>query len=355
MSFFLIARGPDGSLELISNRSFESRADATAELSRITAEESFAFWDHEVLVGDLQGATPVLVVRPHAESPPEAQRGEEGFGEAPPAKDVNGASAAEPSSDLKEALRRTAVTLEAEGIVAPESVGPAVDVSVAAETAAEGPHDGAPEELAAEQAPALEPAMEAERDSEPEQEPMHAEERPDASVVEAEPPAWPWATAQESKTFHLDALEEPGDDADSLIRAPGDDATLSASRPVILGAYETAGESQDAETAEAPGVAATSENADVDALLADLASVSDGVEAPPAAESPGSKAAEPRPGQEVEPTTGEPVGSGSDFVDLPAVPVDPIESMTCDDCVYTDTCPNKGQRDPASCGSFQWK
>jgi len=31
------------------------------------------------------------------------------------------------------------------------------------------------------------------------------------------------------------------------------------------------------------------------------------------------------------------------------------DGMTCEDCVYVETCPNKDQREPSSCGSFQWK
>ncbi len=34
-----------------------------------------------------------------------------------------------------------------------------------------------------------------------------------------------------------------------------------------------------------------------------------------------------------------------------------IADLTCEDCVYMNTCPKieKGESDPASCGSFQWK
>ena len=32
-----------------------------------------------------------------------------------------------------------------------------------------------------------------------------------------------------------------------------------------------------------------------------------------------------------------------------------MESYVCDDCVYVGTCPNKDQRLPKDCGSFQWK
>ena len=32
-----------------------------------------------------------------------------------------------------------------------------------------------------------------------------------------------------------------------------------------------------------------------------------------------------------------------------------LETYTCDDCVYSNTCPKVGQSTPAECGSFQWK
>jgi hypothetical protein len=32
-----------------------------------------------------------------------------------------------------------------------------------------------------------------------------------------------------------------------------------------------------------------------------------------------------------------------------------MDSYVCDDCVYVGTCPNKDQRVPKDCGSFQWK
>lgn len=32
-----------------------------------------------------------------------------------------------------------------------------------------------------------------------------------------------------------------------------------------------------------------------------------------------------------------------------------ITELTCDDCIYLNTCPKKGESDPTSCGSFQWK
>jgi hypothetical protein len=46
---------------------------------------------------------------------------------------------------------------------------------------------------------------------------------------------------------------------------------------------------------------------------------------------------------------------------LPAIPgadeqeLPPLSSYTCEDCVYVETCPNKDQRLPKDCVSFQWK
>ena len=35
--------------------------------------------------------------------------------------------------------------------------------------------------------------------------------------------------------------------------------------------------------------------------------------------------------------------------------VSPRPEYTCVDCVYVETCPNKDQRLPADCGTFQWR
>ena len=32
-----------------------------------------------------------------------------------------------------------------------------------------------------------------------------------------------------------------------------------------------------------------------------------------------------------------------------------LDSYTCDDCVYVNTCPKHHQDKPATCGSFQWR
>ena len=54
--------------------------------------------------------------------------------------------------------------------------------------------------------------------------------------------------------------------------------------------------------------------------------------------------------------TPEPVVEAEPVVDMPgyAAGESDIDTLTCADCVYVTTCPNKGERTPAACGSFQW-
>ncbi|MDR3687681.1 MAG: hypothetical protein P4L93_12070 [Coriobacteriia bacterium] len=73
MAFFLIGRGPDDDLRLISAKSFETRQAAMAELSLLSAEPTFAHWDDEVSVMDLESGAPVLLVRSGVAAAPAAE------------------------------------------------------------------------------------------------------------------------------------------------------------------------------------------------------------------------------------------------------------------------------------------
>jgi len=169
---------------------------------------------------------------------------------------------------------------------------------------------------------------------------------------------------------------------------------MAAARPVILGAYGDV-------VVEPPVVA--------DDVIA-KALLPEDVVAEPASEQPAAAEPEPAPGAGAEPDPQMEPGSatvpavvveptppvGSEVIDTtpPVAPVsdppetlsadaevesdfildlDPIApvavpqgyevsessaeiaAMSCDDCVYVTTCPNKDERDPSSCGSFQWK
>lgn len=393
MAFFLLGQYPDGRLVLLSETAHDSRQDAMAALSALTGDPGFEHWDAEVTVHELSGGTPVLMVRPAAaavaETPaeepevadqpadePEAEEPEEPTAEPEPAEDAAEepeaeepeAAEAEPEEEpeaeeaepepaveqpaeepedealaaviedlsddepeaadeaetapepeaaaeepeapsLKDALRKTAEHMESQGIVAPESVGPADEAATEAVEPAEEPEPVADAEPASTEP---EPAW-----------PWATNEMP---AVAVEPPVVADKPAGTVSVFDLDALEAPGDDEGSLVKAPGDDATMAAARPVIMGAYSE------------PAVP----------------------EPVPAAAPVPTPVPEP-----VEPPAHDPT---SDFIlDLEEIaaagpvpapapePATDMSELTCNDCVYVETCPNKGQLRPASCGSFQWK
>lgn len=415
MPFFLLGKSSDGELTLLSVTAHATRNDAMAELSQITSEPGFDRWDDEVLVMDLDTGTPVLLMRPAAavvESPvaedaeavdtdevvaveeaaaepepdaleaaqPEADQPEaveeQAAGEIEPAPELSeepsepeseptetedqaaeepteapsGAEAeslpevedaeiaaviddliaeeqaeAEPVADaaiadaiieealsepapadapsLKDALSRTAAQMESEGIVAPESVGPA-EVPVQADEVPDEPAAAAwPWDVAPSDTSSFPPVAQ----SVPEVETQTPAEQPAPAVA-----------------FSLDALEEPAPlgSEESLIRAAGDDETMAVSHPVILDAAPREAPAEP-ETAEpSPGAAAAGD--DISDFILDLDKI---------------VTAEPPAGGEPE----------------PAMESSPLDGLTCGDCVYEETCPNKGQKAPKECGTFQWK
>lgn len=304
------------------------------------------------------------------------------------------ASDDEVATSLLEALARTTVKMEADGIVAPESVGMPSEVAeapgsaeqtesaepVVSEVAAKA--DSAPEEGSA--ADELEAIAEELGVIEPEPQPKAQPESPTPPAPE--PPAWPWdvtpetaapqeqtaergsepvepdqpvpeavedteeATPAETESeaeadqeaevdqeaelsttpaetgVVLEGLEEPAiDDGGSLITSTIDDEGFAAARPVILGAYGERAADVEIDDEEAVGPI----------------------------EGRGEEA-EPEPESDFI-IIGE--GSGSAEVSVPAAEPEPspLSSYTCNDCVYLETCPNKDQRRPEDCGSFQWK
>lgn len=284
------------STEVVASEDEAAEADIAAVLQDLVAEE-----EAEALTAEVETVTP-----DDDTEPPAVVEVDEAWAAA-----VADTTEAENESgiSLKDALLRTARQMEGEGIVAPESVGPA-DAEPGAVT---------------------------------EPEPVEA-----AEAV----PAWPWDTqAPDTAPFALDALEEPGTDEGSLVRAAGDDDTMAAARPVILGAYGEAPLPPQPDVLPAIDLPEVS----VDPAAAEPVLEPEIVPPPVSAE----QVAEPAP----EPAV-------SDFIlDLDEVAPSPaaaseagysvtestVAHMTCNDCVYVDTCPNKDQRDPSSCGSFQWK
>lgn len=416
MSFILVLKSEHDSVALLGELVYPTRKEALAALSDLTSDPSFDRWDDEVLVIDLEKGTPVLLVRPAAattsveaevvleeETESVVVESDDEADEAETAEDVD-ESDVEPAGSLKDAIARTAAQMEADGISAPESVGPADVDDVAAEEISEA--QDAEEDVAAEEepvdeawpwakpaatapeleAPAAEPEATAAEPAEDEIESTEAEmadEAPAEDVVdevsaeaeelpaeEAEPGAVELIVADDEvpeadvpvsdeaaaeSDFTIADIEAPGVDEGSLVRAAGDDETMAASRPVILGDYDDApvaepmsfreGEGTDVvaeagEPSETPIAADVVESAGVNEVVA-----SDADSEPAPAEVVSDFILDMNPVAGETPSTDEP--SGYQTGGAP--------EMSCSDCVYVNTCPNKGERDPATCGSFQWK
>ena len=316
MGFFVVGRvAEDGSLKLISTKEFSTRQAAVEELSMMTVDVSL---ESEVFVADLDVATPVLLVpQQPVETPAEI--------EPPVELEKETEAEIESPDDLADALRRATDALEDEGIEAPESVGPPEPV-------------GPPESVG----------------------PPQDDE------------SWPWAkdeaepedTEDQPEGYVLDPLEEPSaaDDDGIVVHAKGDEDTVGLSRPVVMGEYGESGDTlsdlqQVSEEEPPPPPPAVEE----EPLPTEPALPQSLEETPP----PPPPAAEPEPEPAQAPVAVEESSILADL-EIPASPsadgtqeyageeID-LASLTCDDCVYVNTCPNKEDLKPADCGSFQWK
>lgn len=354
MAFILLSR--DGTeVRLLDSAVFDTRHQALNALARGGGIVD----SDEVFVVDLDSATPVIIMpqqqspapvvveevatpeyvedaetAPEVETAPEFETAPEveedaseetpevetsaGAWEAPEAQPIADRPVEDEPVDLTDAIRRATGALESAGIVAPESVA-----ASPAELAA------AVEDLfsADEAVPVAEEERIVHTDvSELEE----VEELPVAPVEEIAPSAWPWDVSLDAtpepppppiaETTDLpgyvpDPFEEPAKDVEDLVHGDGGDETIALSRPVIMGSYDIP---EDAAVVEEP---ARDEEAVSSAQPAEAGE--------PAAESAAAPAYEP---------------GGSDIAEL-----------TCDECVYLNTCPKKGESDPSSCGSFQWK
>lgn len=411
MSFFLLGRGPDGDLILLSETAHQNRKDALARLSELTKDPSFGHWDAEVFVLDLEAGTPVLLVRPEPATAEAAEPTEEIVAEeAEPVGDAaiadeivaeaEVAAEAEEAASLKDALARTAERMESEGIVAPESVGPGEEAAPEAEAEPGEPEretEAASAEVqwpwAAKSAEAGAPEIEI-----PQEEPVGmaaelvviddgsgglateegseivlvevpaepAEELPEPiaalevelvepeSVLEEEPPIAEEPAEEAAPEFVLDDLEAPAPEATPLVQGVDDETFELASQPVVLDdevlrAEEAAPAPEAPGTAPAPGAAAAPASSadDISAFISGLDQVT----------SIQGAVAEPASvsgSADVAPDSAEAAPEAA----LDAEPVAeqaPEPVPTCEDCVYDRTCPHRDMQTPQNCGSFQWK
>jgi hypothetical protein len=422
MGFFLVGRRRDsGTLQLLDGIIYDDRQSAIDALAEIDVPREI---ESEVFAIDLDSATPIVVVQ--KKSPIDSVEDEaiadaiveEATVDVPQPPDASEEPAEEEDGDLHEALKGAASSLEGEGIVAPESVGPPSSAEDKA-----WPWDSKNESPA-----------------EPENaEDLTAEDELDEAIAEATAPA----------EYVPDLLEEPAVSVDDMVAMPNEDT--DASRTAVMGAYDSppqaevveerqpeapaetepaahaepaplveseveapseaptepprAAEAEVEEAAEpepqeatmeaggAPYVSPAFEDAppptntkaqqDLETVLADLeisdpmgpvaqplAEESPDVPMPPASDSEMPVApVEQSPSASTSAETEEPatdpgtsdhlaeVGLGADVVDGPGFEGgdSDIADLTCDDCVYMNTCPKQGESDPASCGSFQWK
>jgi len=282
---------------------------------------------------------------------------------------------------LKDALKRTAAHMEAEGITAPESVGPG-ETGGLAEPAEEVTAEDEPANDETPSGEAQEPESEVEAETvadsvaeigAEEVQPIFEEVSPPvepesgqqtAGDAPAATAAWPWDTLVDSEGgSELSGLEAPGPDDESMIRALADD---EASRTVVLGEYGDTPAPEEPAVSVGEGAASEPETVVEQPTMPAESDpeTAAAVDEAPAAEQPEdllpeSPAEQPDPVPQAEEPTSDFIELGEVVAPEPVKAYEPgdvdIEGMTCDDCVYVDTCPNKDEREPTTCGSFQWK
>lgn len=405
MAFFLLGRGSEGELHLLSRTAHPTRKAALAELSELTADTSFPYWDDEVFVLDVDAGTPVLLMKPAGAEAATAEATEtvvveEADAEAAVVLDAAIADeivAEAEEAGLKAALTRTAQTMEAEGIVAPESVGPEAEVGEEAEAAGEAVPETKTEPeaqwpwaagTAPESRPEVELAAEPEAEAEepvaggmaaelvvidegtsaPTEEggeivtiPAHpdetieiaevlaetesAEQAPEAAVLTEEP------SEPVPAPFVLDDLEAPAVEVSPLVQGVDDETFAVASQPVIL-------DIQGPDVMESQGV---DQIGDIGAVFAAAAEQSGPAEEAPATDDISAFIMDLETVNEIPETVALPADLPTIPAEEPAAPAPApsksalLPGVTCSDCVYEPTCPNKESRSPQECGSFQWK
>jgi hypothetical protein len=333
MGFFLLRRDGDV-VTLIAPTVFGSRQEALAEVLRASVDG--ALDADEIFVIDLDAATPVLIVSP---PPLPVESGipaaEEPVTEkSPPAvdapdEDASAVIAATPIVEVEDAIA-AAVLADAEESLPPQ---PRDEEAPEEEPEVSEPESAPIESEELETAVDLEQAEETDETPEPltEESGTQDEQAESSEVPEPEPDpepaaqAWPWE-AMPAPVENDDPVAVTPAVADEAAGGEADDEVADADEPVE-------GESADAMPEEVSG------------LLADLEELAPAPELDddeqPSESEEDSDASEPED-ESIVPKAYE--AGGSD-----------ITTLTCDDCIYLNTCPKKGESDPTSCGSFQWK
>ncbi len=331
MGFCLLRRDGE-SVALIVSSVFQTRAEALGEVSRLSAGEGIGA--DEVFVVDLDAAMPVLIVAPAPEEP----SGGAVTSEAP----VSGPAHEEstPAADTTESPE--AAVIEVEAAIAEAVLGlneseipPYVDDMPVEESFGEQqPVQSWPWDVA--EAPDVTEHAQAESPkAEPDEAAVAPVEVAEADVRAGVEPEVPEAEMLEPEAFETGQPEpealEPGEVPDEV------DPTEDVPEP-------------------SPADQPTPEEEDlpdeVSGLLADLEEIVPSVPAAPEPSEPAASTS-PEAAAEIEPELD------------PAPPEEPAKAyepgtsdlteLTCEDCIYLNTCPKKDESDPSNCGSFQWK
>ena len=381
MSYFVVERSGDGGeLRIPLPTAYETREAAIRALSAATGSGSVTLTG-EVFIADLGSAVPVLLMAavapaPAAEAPAEEQAAEVTVdesqakveevaelevaeaveidesleaAEAEPGDFIIEEATAEPAvldesatdevytswapipdvttggAALASAIKRATTTLEDEGVVAPESVLAQVEADESPDEEASD-SEGALVEAAADQGTDIETSPEwpwaniesyevPAGDSEPTDEVLERDEDLVKTVTE------PVGVAVFDQNIK-DIVESLGGDAPIITSAPPEGEETYMPHPVILGDY--ADPSSEPVEIDAAGDAGLAEKEPDVRADADTQAAADASSAP--------------------------LVSGY----APTGDLD-LGEYTCQDCVYSNTCPKVGQVAPAECGSFQWK
>ncbi len=349
MGYVVIKRNGNH-VELVSSRAFDSREEALLDLSDALADSTVRDDAASFVVVDMDVASPVLLL---PVVPERAEPGSPGA-EIPEADILDSTSetldeVAVEESGLDDAaaayLASAVAALDSPFLVGEELLDPAIEGAVLEESADEqaieqdAPEEGAsaetwtedaheqgpdaidervapfhvvalPNEAAPEPAP-TEPAV-------PEPEPVDPAEV-DRALDEILPVIEPAEVADIADI--VERLEvEPGDAVSDEEPAPAEDELGLDLRTEVSAA--------DDEPETAVALAGPTANEELTAESDDC------TDSEPEAE----------PESEVEPEPEMPGYAAGDS---------DIESLTCNDCVYVETCPNKDECTPAECGSFQ--
>jgi len=369
MAYFIVMRSTDSALSLPVPDAFDSPEAAVAALSAAVSSGALVV-EGEIFISDLGTALPVLVLQtapavavqePAEEAPlPASAVAENRYASWVPIPEL------EDEGSLAAALKRAASSLEDEGIVAPASVEAAEPEDIAQPPFVEetGIEPSAPEPLDSTEAEVPEaedevPEAEAEvpeAEAEvPEAEAEVPEAEDEAVPHGAEDPPWPWTNVE----AYTPAVDEP-QAVDDVQEPTLNDIARFAPEPELPAEQVAEPMSVHYEATEAPVIEAVTEQVEDEVLDEETAILT-------SAPISGEEAYIPKPvilGDYADVAT--PAATDPDII-LPVEAVPVLETgyaatgdldlagYTCQDCIYSNTCPKVGQSSPKDCGSFQWR